>query len=184
MVRGVKTGWLLALAGVLGACTGSPLSTELASSGDSLSTPPVSVRTMAQPMKGLEAPYCPQISLREGTAILKQEVAGKIEYVASITKATRDCRIVDGKLRIEVGLVGRVTAGPAGQDRALKLPIRVAVLKDGKDVVYSQLGYQAAVLSTTAGAQSFVYVDRGISLDQTAQRNLVIYAGYDEAGGR
>ncbi len=168
----------------LSACNSTRQGDELASSGDSLSTPPASVTAKAKPLEGLEAPYCPEVSLREGTAILKKEIAGKVDYVASITEATRDCRIVDGKLRIEVGLVGRVVAGPAGQERVLKLPIRIAVLKDGKDVVYSQLGYQSAVVSTTAGAQSFVFVDRGVSVAQTGKRNLTIFAGFDDGGSQ
>lgn len=168
----------------ISACNTGKQSAELASSGDSLSTPPVSVTAKAEPMEGVEAPYCPQVGLREGTAIMKKEIAGEIDYVASITQATRDCRIVDGRLHMEVGLAGRVVAGPAAQDRVLKLPIRVAILKDGKDVVYSQLGYQSAVVSKAAGAQSFVFVDRGISIEQTSQRNLTVFAGFDEGVAR
>ena len=187
MVTGFKAVlWGAATMGLaaLSACNTNQQSAELASSGDQLSAPPASVTTKARPLEGLEAPYCPQVSLRDGTSILKKEIAGQVDYVASITQATRDCRIVDGKLRIEVGLVGRVTAGSVGQDRVLKLPIRVVVLKDGKDVVYSQLGYQAAAINRSAGAQSFVYVDRSISVEQTSKRNLTILAGFDEGGGQ
>ena len=187
MVRGFKAvsfGAAALVLTALSACNSNQQSAELAASGDSLAAPPASVTTKAKPMEGLEAPYCPAVSLREGTAILKKEIAGKIDYVASITEATRDCRIVDGKLHMEVGLVGRVTAGPVAQDRVLKLPIRIAILKNGKDVVYSQLGYQAAVVNKATGAQSFVFVDRSISIDQTSKRNLTVYVGFDETGGR
>lgn len=166
--RGLAFGGALAL---LSACSSTNSGADLA--GDA---PPAASVTAAQ---GTEARFCPNVSLREGTAILTRKAGDDVEYVASVTDTTRDCRIVDGKLRMKIGIAGRVMPGPAATDRAVSLPIRIAIL-NGEDVIYSRLGKTNVQVTPNAGAQTFVYVDEAIAIDQASARSIVIYAGYDE----
>lgn len=173
---------LFALAGtiaLLSACNSSNPGGELSASTESLATPPSSVTAPVAPLEGLEAEYCPTVTLLEGTAILTKKVGNEIDYVAAISDASRDCRIVDGKLRMHVGIAGRVTPGPVAQDRTVRLPIRIAIRR-GTDVVYSNLGQQSAKISKNDGVQTFTYVDADISLEQPTKRNLTVLAGFDE----
>ena len=123
--------------------------------------------------------YCPQVALREGTAILRKGAGESIDYVASITGTTRSCRERDGEYLMEVGVSGRVVPGPASKGGTVNLPVRVAIVDNGK-VVYSQLGQQGVLLDSNGGAINFSYVDRAIRFPAPVGRNLTIYAGFDE----
>ncbi|KQT88083.1 hypothetical protein ASG48_01115 [Aurantimonas sp. Leaf443] len=154
----------------LAACTSS----NTGPAPDSLGSAPA-----PQPATVQEAAYCPTVTLREGTAILTKMEGERQAYVASVTDATRDCRVVDGQLRLEVGIKGQVVPGVAARNGAVKLPIRVAILV-GQDVVYSKLGSVSVTVTKGAAPGTFLYVDRAISLPQPTQRNVTIFAGFDE----
>ena len=175
VLRAATIGGALA---ALAACT-STTPPEVASAGDSLATPPPSVTAPTAEPGQTEARFCPQVSLREGTSILRKKVSSEIDYVASISDTTRDCHIVDGKLRMEVGVRGRVTPGPVAQQRSVQLPIRIAILR-GTDVLYSKLGKISVAVDKNAGTQTFTYVDRDIVLDAPKQPDVVAFAGFDE----
>ena len=123
--------------------------------------------------------YCPPVALREGTAILRKSAGDAVDYVASITGTSRSCRERDGAYLLEVGVTGRVVPGPASKGGTVNLPVRVAIVDNGK-VVYSQLGQQGVLLDSSGGAVSFTYVDRAIRFPAPTARALTIYAGCDE----
>lgn len=123
--------------------------------------------------------YCPQVSLREGTAILRKGEGESLQYVASIVSTSRDCRIVNGELRMKIGVAGRVVPGPAATPGEIGLPIRIAVVR-GVDVLYSQQGSRAVTLRPGEGAEQFVYVDQAVAVPDPTARSLVVYAGFDE----
>ncbi|MBO0662023.1 hypothetical protein LQ948_05445 [Jiella sp. MQZ9-1] len=127
---------------------------------------------------GTEAPYCPPVSIREGTGTLQKQVGEALDYQAVLVKTTRDCKIVNGKLKIAVGVEGRVMPGRAAKDRTVNLPIRIAVLGQS-GVVYSHLGNQPEVIKKGASAKLFRYVDKDVAVD-AASTSIVIYAGFDE----
>lgn len=179
MVTATRAFAMASIVALLSACNSSNPGGDLTASSDKLASPPSSVTAPVAPLEGLEAEYCPTVTLLEGTAILTKKVGNEIDYVAAISDTSRDCRIVDGKLRMQVGIAGRVTPGPVAQDRAVKLPIRVAIRR-GTDVVYSKLGQQSVQISKNNGVQVFTYVDATISLEQPRQRNLTVLAGFDE----
>lgn len=122
--------------------------------------------------------YCPNVSLREGTAILRKTKGEDLAYVASIAATSRECHIVDGELRMKIGIEGRVVPGPATGPDAVRLPIRIAVVR-GADVLYSRQGEQQVSLADGT-ASTFVYVDGTVAVPEPTQKNLVIYAGFDE----
>ncbi|MEF2553117.1 hypothetical protein VQ042_17395 [Aurantimonas sp. A2-1-M11] len=163
---------------LLAACNSAGPGADLGNAG-ALSQPPSSMTASSQFDQGSEARYCPTVTLREGTAILRKTIGEEVDYVASIADTTRDCRIVDGKLLMKIGVLGRVTPGAVAQDRTLRLPIRVAVLR-GQDVIYSELGQQSVAITRSGGAQTFTYVDETVLIDPAQTEGIVIFAGFDE----
>jgi len=175
LTSGLTLGSVLAL---LAACSSTMPESDLGDVG-ALAVPPSSVTASSQFSEGTEARYCPTVTLREGTAILRKTIGSEVDYLASIADTTRDCRIVDGKLLMKVGVLGRVTPGAVAQDRTLQLPIRVAVLY-GQDVTYSELGQQSVAISRNGGAQTFSYVDESVVIDPAPTEGITIFAGFDE----
>jgi hypothetical protein len=123
--------------------------------------------------------YCPRVSLREGTAILRKGDGAALQYVASITSTTRDCRIVDGQLKMKIGVAGRVVPGPAAKAGEVGLPIRVVIVR-GTEVLYSQIGSRAVTVRPGGGAEPFVYVDQSVSVPEPTEKDITVYAGFDE----
>jgi hypothetical protein len=159
------------------------LSAACTSTGDRGPAPvaPVTAASVAAP-EGKAASYCPRITLRDGTAILRKRSGDDLEYIASVTATNRDCRIVDGQLRMKIGVAGRVVPGPAGKEGKVTLPIRIAVVQ-GTDVLYSAQGTQSVALSPGEAAGEFIYVDNAVAVPEPTAKNLVIYAGFDEGPG-
>ncbi len=134
-----------------------------------------------QPMtaSGTIPDYCPQVTLREGTATLRKGEGDALQYVASITSNTRSCRVRDGEFYMEVGITGRLVPGPAAKPGTVTLPVRVAIVNSGA-VAYSELGQQGVPIGTAAGPVDFAYVDRNIRLPIPQGRTLTVYVGFDE----
>jgi len=174
MVMALRGAVICGALALVSACTSTNQTTELAGSP----ADPTQAANAGE-AQGTEAPFCPRVSLREGTAILRKEKDGAVDYVASISDTTRDCRIVDGKLRITVGAVGRLMPGPAATARTVQLPVRVAVTQ-GDSVVYSNLGKIAVPVAKGGVAQTFRYIDSKITIPDATNRNVVIYTGFDE----
>lgn len=128
--------------------------------------------------------YCPQVTLREGTAFFSTYAKGgdgdpaKLAYQASIADVTRSCTAADGTTTINVAIAGKVIPGPAGGPGTITMPIRVAVVYGG-EVLYSQLHkYQVAV---GAEATQFLFSDPNVVIPTPAQGGTVqVFAGYDE----
>ena len=139
--------------------------------------PPASMNSSS--FEGTIPDYCPKVSLREGTAILRKGDGATLQYVASITSTTRDCRIVNGEMRVKVGVSGRIVPGPAARAGEVGLPIRVVVTR-GTEVLYSQIGSSAITVRPGSGAEQFVYVDQSVAVPEPTAKDLVIYAGFDE----
>ncbi|KAB0679567.1 hypothetical protein [Aureimonas leprariae] len=128
--------------------------------------------------EGVVPEYCPKISLRENTAILRKGEIGKQQYIASITQTTRECHVLNGELYLKVGVSGRVVAGPAGEGGTAALPIRVAVVS-GADTLYSNRGTQSVAYAQGSPGR-FVYVDEAIRVPEPPARNYAIFVGFDE----
>jgi hypothetical protein len=173
MFNAARTAALLGAAALAAACTangGRPAALD--------GTPP----KMSTEAEGVVPDYCPRITLREGTAILRKGEGPALQYVASIVSTSRECRVLNGELRMKVGIAGRVVPGPAAKAGELGLPIRIAVVQ-GADVLYSQMGSQAVSL-TPGDTPNFVYVDAAIVVPEPSRKDLVIYAGFDEGSAK
>ncbi|MEX0957611.1 MAG: hypothetical protein WDZ83_20655 [Rhizobiaceae bacterium] len=129
--------------------------------------------------------YCPAIQLRQGTAYFNTYERGakddpsSIVYQASIADVTRKCSSANGMLNINVGVAGRIVPGPKGKTGTITMPIRVVVVA-GSEVVYSQLFKHPVNVDDTIGATQFVLTDPSIQIPTPANKNMLIFAGYDE----
>ena len=129
--------------------------------------------------------YCPQVTLREGTASFKSYAKGgqddpaKLAYQASISDVTRSCTRANGLLTMNVAVAGRVVPGPAGVSGTVKMPIRIAVV-EGDKVLYSKLHIHQVAMSNSGAATQFVFNDPNVTIPNPQAQTLEVFAGYDE----
>jgi hypothetical protein len=133
---------------------------------------------------------CPQVYLREGTAIYRQYAKGtkkdpagaadpdKLVMQATIDQTTRQCVQSAEGLKVTVVARVRVVLGPAGQPGTYTLPIRVAAT-DGDTTLYSELSKFEATVPPGQGSGQFIFTKPDVLL--TSASGLTrIFAGIDE----
>jgi hypothetical protein len=132
--------------------------------------------------------YCPSITMRAGTSFFTRYERGgdqdptKIIYQASISDVTRACTYDGGNVTINAAVVGRIVTGPVGGPGSITLPIRIVVVR-GAEVLYSQLHNYQVTVSGGVGATQFTFSDPAITIPMPAERNVQIFAGFDEGDG-
>ncbi len=129
--------------------------------------------------------FCPQVILREGTAVTtKYEKGGdgdaaRIIYQGSIAEVTRACKRADGNVSITVGVAGKVVPGPKASGDPTSLPIRVAIV-EGENVLYSELqNFQVTVVAGQPATQ-FVFSDPNPVVPVANIKAVQIFVGFDE----
>lgn len=129
--------------------------------------------------------YCPNVTLRDGTAFFNSYAKGgqddpaKLTYQSAITDATRNCTRTDTTMSINVGVAGKVVTGPAGGPGTVNMPIRIAVIR-GEEVLYSQLHKNAVQVTDTSTATQWVFTVPNITIPKPTARDVQIFVGYDE----
>jgi len=131
---------------------------------------------------------CPQVYLREGTAIYRQYAKGtkkdpagmadpeKLVMQATIDQTTRQCVQTAEGLKVTVVARVRVVLGPAGAPGTFNLPIRVAAT-DGDTTLYSELSQFH--VSLAQGSGQFIFTKPDVLL--TSASGLTrMFAGIDE----
>lgn len=148
---------------------------ELASRGN---TPNIVLRTKAR------ANYCPKLEILSGTGVLTaytadgNDTAQDITHQATITKSGRECARNEGVLTMRVGAAGRAIKGPKSASNDVSLPIRIAVIKGGSEVLFSQLYKQSLVFSSRT-AQGFSFVEENVSIPIPEEENIQVIVGFD-----
>jgi hypothetical protein len=133
--------------------------------------------------------YCPQPSLRDGTAYLQsyerggQDDPNRLVYQAVISDTTRTCQFNEGSGTVNVVASGRIIPGPKGRAGTITLPIRVAAMR-GSQVLYSQLIRHQVAVSDTAGATQFFLSDPNVVIPGGIDRSVQIVVGFDEGSQR
>ncbi|RCS23362.1 hypothetical protein DUT91_13845 [Phyllobacterium salinisoli] len=129
--------------------------------------------------------YCPNITLREGTAFFNTYEKGgekdnaRIIYQAAITDVTRACQYAPGTTTMDVAAAGKIVPGPQFKAGTITMPIRV-VVQQGDAVLYSKLHKHQVSVSNPSSATQFVFNDRAISFPTPAQKDIQVFVGYDE----
>lgn len=134
---------------------------------------------------------CPQVYLREGTAVyreyqrgVKKDVQGladpnKLVIQATLDATTRQCRQTSEGLVVTVVVRGRVITGPAGKDGTYTLPIRVAAT-DGDATLYSELSKFQVTIPPGQGNAQFVFTKDNVVLAGGVGTLTRLFAGIDE----
>lgn len=127
---------------------------------------------------------CPQVYLREGTAVHRTYAKGakddpqKLIYQATLAATTRQCVQTANELKVTVLAQGRIVSGPAGNPGAVTLPIRVAA-SDGENTLYSNLN-KFSVTIPAEGTAQFVFTEANVVIPGGAGSFAKIYVGFDE----
>jgi len=134
---------------------------------------------------------CPQIYLREGTAVFSQYAKGvkkgpdgaadpsSLAFQATLERTTRQCFQTDQGLRMTVVVQGRIIPGPMGQPGTFNLPIRVAA-SDGDEALYSELTQFPVTVGADLGATQFIFTKENIILAKGSTGLTRVFAGIDE----
>jgi hypothetical protein len=132
---------------------------------------------------------CPEVQVQDGTQLYrlfepgKQDDLSGVRFQATLLKFARECRTdpMTGTTTIKVGMQGRLLAGPSAATGTVDLPLRVVLLKDGDQVIYSELHKTAATINQGDSAADWVKVVDGLTVTaaESAGR-FVIYVGFDE----
>jgi hypothetical protein len=133
---------------------------------------------------------CPQVEVRDGTQLLRVFVKGRdgdlgaVRFQASIRKFARECHTdpSTGLTTIKVGIWGRIMTGPIGATGTTKLPIRVVAVRNGDEVLFSQLYQTDATIIPGSAAAEWTEIVDGIGIPSAkATGSFVIYVGFDES---
>ena len=106
--------------------------------------------------------FCPQISLRDGTAAYRTYARGKdgdaeqVIFQASLADTTRSCARTETSLTINALVQGRLVAGPQGKAGTINLPVRVTVV-DGGQEVFNEVEQYAVTLADVNQPTQFIY---------------------------
>ena len=184
-----RAGGVLALAFGLGACAG--VSEKSVSQNTAIVSAPTKEVSTADFVK--RDTYCPPLQVRAGTSPIEVYERGHekeqayVRYLASISQTARECTMSGDTLTIKVGVAGRVVAGPKGSAGNNTQPERIAVTKQlgGDGPIYSELFKIPVTLSAPSfGANYNQVFDQVVVQAPPADRNLIIFVGFDEGPGK
>lgn len=128
---------------------------------------------------------CPQVYLREGTAVYRSYARGakddpeRLQFQATLADTTRQCVLNESQLRVTVMAQGRLVTGPAGASGTVTVPIRVAAT-DGKTTLYSQLVQFPVTIPADGSATQFLFSHADVTLPGGAGNFTKLYLGFDE----
>ena len=128
--------------------------------------------------------YCPKLEVLNGTGVLTAYIdggndqAGDVTHQASFIKTGRECKTTDGIMNIRVGVAGRAVKGPKFLGSGVALPIRISVVRNKTEVLYSQI-YPQQVNFTNATAQGFTLVEENLQIPFPEEENLKVLVGFD-----
>jgi hypothetical protein len=176
----------LGLLAVLAACSSTDTSGMFSSVGKKKESDTAGNDTNLVVMQGA----CPQVYLREGTAVyreyargVKKDVQGladpnKLVVQATLDATTRQCRKTAEGLVVTVVVRGRLIAGPSGKDGTYTLPIRVAAT-DGDNTLYSELSKFQVTIPPGQGNAQFIFTKDNVVLTNIGTMTR-LFAGIDE----
>ena len=181
----------VALALILSACSmgsmfggSSPTTTGSTGSLANASTPQETIDMTALAAAPAIATECPPIKVRAGGEAIYSYANNKVgdaqalQYEAVIDKQSRACTASNGLITVDMGVVGRVLLGPAGENKEYTIPLRFAVERDDM-AVFSQKYDIPVSLAGGQQRQDFVKVVDNVAIPFVGGENIVIWVGFD-----
>lgn len=137
---------------------------------------------------------CPDVEIREGTETLRTFRVGAgsapeaLVWQATFGKLARECRTLGVEDNYsgfyKVGASGRILLGPAGVPGTYQVPVRVALVRGGTDVLDSRLTQVSIIVAPGDAQASFTVVVDNFKVKRDKTDNLSdlqIYVGFDPA---
>lgn len=128
---------------------------------------------------------CPQVYLRDGTAVLQRHAKGakddpqSLAYQVTLADTTRQCRINESQLNVTVMVQGRIVVGPAGASGTVTVPVRVSVL-DGTNTLYTELVQYPVSIPADGTAAQFIFKQENIAIPGGSGGFTKIYVGFED----
>ena len=132
------------------------------------------------------ATECPPIRIRPGSEAMFYYGGGRtgdaksLQYQGVIDETSRNCVVSNGLITVNMGVVGRVLLGPAGNQTSVNAPIRFAVERDGQ-AVFSEK-YTLPVAITASRSAEFVKVIENVAIPYLGGEEITIWVGFDTRG--
>ncbi|RFB78867.1 hypothetical protein DYH55_13600 [Methylovirgula sp. 4M-Z18] len=131
--------------------------------------------------------YCPFVQVLDGASALRVGGSGEsVRYQYSLGDLARECKVVNGKIQITVGVEGKVLLGPAGSPGTFSAPIRIAVRKDADNTAAASKLFRVSATvpaGDTVGTFSLVSDVMEVPFTRTdADQDYTIVVGFDSKG--
>ncbi|MFN3506105.1 MAG: hypothetical protein ACK4ZU_01425 [Allorhizobium sp.] len=166
---------------VLSGCNAGSLGGGL---GLSSSEPAPAAPAAASGQQAFVQGFCPQIALRDGTAVYRSYARGKegdaqqVAFQASLADTTRSCSRTESTLTVNALVQGRLVAGPQGKAGTINLPVRVTVI-DGGQEVFNELEQYPVSLADVNMPTQFVY-NKAINIPGNVSGLTRVIIGFEQ----
>jgi hypothetical protein len=136
---------------------------------------------------------CPKIEMRTGTETLRtfdvgsQNNASDLAWQATILSTARECSILGAEVGIKAGVSGRVLLGPKGKSGTFSVPVRIAVVRNGTEPLWSRVSSVDVTMPSGEASAVFTAVVEDILFPREPNDNLSnvqIYTGFDPEGAK
>ena len=193
-----KRGLSLVFAGVLSlplaACGGAPSDGGLGSTlgnliaFNSTTAPPLPARGPSE----IDV-ECPEVLVAEGQSAMRTYAGAdrsnaSLRHQYSFGEMSRECRAVDGKVDIRVGVSGYVLAGPLGGPGSFQAPVRISVRRDSDgQIVQSRTSRVAATIAAGQAQADFAVVSEPLTVPlirTDVSQDYSIFVGFDGSPDR
>lgn len=133
------------------------------------------------------ATQCPPIRVRAGSEVMYYYAGGRVgdaralQYQGVIDESSRNCVVSNGLITVNMGVVGRILLGPAGNQTSVNAPIRFAVERNGQ-AIFSEKYTIPVALTPPAQSAEFVKVIDNVAIPYLGGEEITIWVGFDTRG--
>jgi hypothetical protein len=133
------------------------------------------------------ATECPPIKVRPGGEALFSYGNGTVgnprdlNFQAIIEKQSRNCVVSNGKITMQMGVVGRLLLGPANSTQSTTLPLRFAIERDNVALFSEKYDIPVSVTPPNQ-SQEFVKLVENVEIPYLGGEQITIWVGFDSRG--
>ena len=110
-----------------------------------------------------------------------------LRYQASFTQTARECILRGNDLTIKVGVQGRIVVGPAGGPGTLSIPLRYALVREGREpkTLWTKLFTIPVTIPENQLNLPWLHIEEEMTVPRPPADEIeayVIYVGFDPEG--
>jgi hypothetical protein len=136
---------------------------------------------------------CPSVEYRQGAATwavngpAAENAALSVKYQVSFLQVARECTATGPNVTFKVGVQGRIVVGPAGGPGTLNIPLRYALVREGRTpkTLWTKLFTIPVSIAPGQLNLQWVHVEEEMTVPRPSEQEqeaLVIYVGFDPDG--